>query len=249
MKLSQRFITAVYKFDKYNELINTTVGSSLAYYFLISILTVVIMSAAVFPAVSEIYSSISQNVPEFEITDGKLTAEDTVDINAGGTVVKVDSSVDDIEELVNAEDYVQGIFISSSELIVDSKLSNIYNRTSLETFEGLDNSSLKAALVFLKYLTYMLAFVFLMLSKVVFLLFVWCVAKLMSNLFRGGLGFKDSLKLGIYASTTASIIKSVLLVFAVSMHNIIFYGIIIAYMYFGLESCKKQEVKVENNLG
>ncbi|MCC8097125.1 MAG: DUF1189 domain-containing protein, partial [Eubacterium sp.] len=112
--------------------------------FLISILTVVIMCGAVFPAVSEIYTSIGQNVPEFEITDGKLTAEDTVDVNVGGTVVKVDSSVDDVEELVNAEDYVQGIFISSSELIVDSKLSNIYNRTSLEAFEGLDNTALYA---------------------------------------------------------------------------------------------------------
>ncbi|MCC8097124.1 MAG: hypothetical protein LIO44_00875, partial [Eubacterium sp.] len=32
MKLSQKFITAVYKFDKYNELINTTLGSALLYY-------------------------------------------------------------------------------------------------------------------------------------------------------------------------------------------------------------------------
>ncbi|MCD7905122.1 MAG: DUF1189 domain-containing protein [Clostridiales bacterium] len=241
MKLRQRFLTSIYKFDEYYELIKTTAGSSLLYYFLISLLTTVIMAFSVVPALSQVYGLIAENVPEFVIQDGKLTAEDVIDIDVGGTIIKMDASADDVEELTSEEDYDQGIFISGSEILVESKLADIYSRTSLEEFEGFDNYALSAVINIIKYVSYGILILFFILSKLVLLLFVWLLGKLMSNILRGGLNFTDSFKLGIYASTTAAILKAVLTVFSLSMHNYIFFGIILAYMYFGLDSCKKHK--------
>ncbi len=242
MKLLQRFIKAVYKFDEYHELIKTSAASSIGYYAVVSVLTILIMALTLFPMVSSIYKQIAQNIPEFSIEDGRLTAADTVDIDTSGTLIRMDSSVEDVSELEPKDDYLQGIFIGATEMIVNSNIRNMYQRTGLDTFNGLTNVELAEFMGVLNNLTYVLIFLFLAVFKVVFLLFVWCIAKLMSNLLRGRLGFKDSLKLAIYASTTAAIIKAVLFDFGIYMHNIIFYSIIIAYMYFGIDSCKKQDI-------
>ncbi|MCD8089718.1 MAG: DUF1189 domain-containing protein [Clostridiales bacterium] len=246
MKLWQKFTNSVYKFDEYYRLLDTSARSSLGFYFLISLLTVIIMSFSLFPVISQMFGEITAAVPEFTIENGRLNADDTIDINNDGTVIRVDASAENVEELEPSEDYVQGIFVGATEMIVISKLNGMNERAGLDIFEGMTNEELAEFMGLLSRVIYFFIVIFLFLQKAVLLLLLLCIAKLMSNLMRGGLNLKDALKLGVYASTTAVIIKAVLYAAGVSMPNFIFYGIVIVYMYLGIDSCKKHRLNSAN---
>lgn len=243
MNLFQRFITSIYKFDEYNKLIKTSLSSSIGYYAAVSLIVIIISGISIFNVFSVIMDGVEEKIPEFTIENGQMSAEDKIDTNLGGTVIILDTDEDDAQTLQDkAKDYMQGLFVSKNNIIINQKFTGRNDKFSFKDVVpgGFTKADLEEVFVVMRAVYKVMIVVFLVIFRCVFLLFVGCIAKLMSNIMRGGLSFGDSLKLGIYGSTLAVLLRCILMFFTpMGLPDIIYYCVIMVYIYLGINNCKK----------
>lgn len=244
MNFFERLIKSVYKFDEYGELVGLSLGSSLFYYFVVSVITIAVMCFAMFPVLAQIFDSIEEKTPEFSIEGGELVMEEPVYIQENGIAVAMNPACEDVNELAEGLTGISGIFVSKGDILVKNSFTGSAERASLSAFDDFSSDDMGVFLRIIKIVSYIVMTAIFVFLKIALLLFVWCIAKLESNIFRGGLGMKDSLKLGIYAVTLPVILKTAFCFSSFSLPNLIFYALIIVYIYLGIKCCKATRAEV-----
>ncbi len=243
MGFLNRFVKSVYKFDEYGELVKLSLRSSLFYYFVVSVITVAASCFAVSPVITQIFDSVEENIPEFKIEGGELVTDEPYYYMNNGIAAVMDPECDDVYELAEEYSAVNGFFVGKNTVLVRNAFLGGDSVEELSDFEGFTSDDAEALIGLVRKLTYFIlagTFIFL---KILLLIFVWCIAKLMSNIFRGGLNMKESLKLGIYACTLPVILKTVFYFTSISLPNMIFYALILVYCYFGIKSSKAMRIE------
>ncbi|MCC8097127.1 MAG: DUF1189 domain-containing protein [Eubacterium sp.] len=250
----RRFIKSFYKFDEYNSLVDTSVKSSVLYGFLMALAVALLFAALNVPMAVSLVKTVINAIPEFEIKDGRLITAEPLEYIYDDTVkitVRIDPNEDDVEALRQDKDYRLGIFAGEKELLIENRKfvlkyagdreidkGKVYEIISLERFNGMNESKLKIRVVLTTVLGFMVYIIVCLIVRAAFILLLGCIARSMSSMYNmEHFGFRPSVKLVIYASTPAFILKNLCIILGVSLPIIIYLVIILIYMYFGIKDC------------
>lgn len=247
MNFFKRFVASIYKFDEYGSLIDSSMGSSMGYYIVFSLIIICLTCISVFTVMDPVIDALVEKVPDFRIEDGQLLCDEDLNYDFDGQVIiKLDADAESAKELESgAGDYISGIFVSKNDILINQKITGQQQTTPFEGIDSFERSDFLSFMDLMKTVYKAMIVVMFILFKAVFLLFLGCLGKLMSNIFRGGLTFGAAVRLGIYSSTFAVLLRCILMfVLPGGLPSFIFYGIILVYMYLGIINYKKKAAAV-----
>ncbi|MCD8159576.1 MAG: DUF1189 domain-containing protein, partial [Clostridiales bacterium] len=243
----RRFTKSFYKFNEYNDLVDTSVKSSVLYGFLMTLAIALLFAVLNIPMAVSLVKTVINAIPEFEIKDGRLITAEPLEYIYDDTVnitVRIDPNETDVENLRKDKDYRLGIFIGEKEFLIENRKfvlkyagdreidkGKVYEIISLERFNGMNESKLKRRVVLTTVLSFIIYIISCLIVRAVFIFFLGCIARSMSSAYNmEHFGFWSSVKLVIYASTPAFILKNLCVLAGVNLPLLIYWGIILIYI-------------------
>jgi hypothetical protein len=256
MSLKQQFVTALYRFGSYYELIKVKGWRTILYTITLAVCTVVILLASKVPGyilVGGFSGMADDRLPEFSIKDGTLEMENYT-YEDGIYKVVVDTSVEnaDISQVGNSmfaiiagskECYIfngtQSAKMKFSELGTDISKADIVNNLSRRDVQAGLISGIAIML-----------FILCILSAVYNIAVLTLLGNIMNMMIvRTPIRFSDMLKLASYARTLPLVFSLVILVvvgFGVS--TVVFYAVGMFYIYKALKNIKLHQEMVESEI-
>lgn len=250
MSFIKQFLTALYRFGSYPQLINVKGIRTFLYTLLTVIFTVLVMTCTVIPgylAIGGIEGFAKKYIPEFTIKDGQLSM-DKVDFEdrLNGVRIFIDTTKTELD-LSEAGDSPCALIASRDEVYVFNGIRGEkmsfkdmgMDFGSEDIFNALANKNVR-------------------LSIISFIIFMWFAGKFMQAVYniamlaligniinmavtRVPLRFSQMLKLSAYARTLPLIMSLVVPILAGFAFNpLVFYAVGAFYMYMGLKNIKTQ---------
>lgn len=244
MNFLKQFMTSIYQFHNYNMLMLSKRASTVIYYILFS----VILTALSIGAVARVYYQLGgvngifeKYVPEFTISNGKLNC-DIVDKEYGGLKIYINT---DGEYRCRDKDLDALAYIAA-----DNDGFVVYNGAMKEYYPymaigNLTKSELKDFFTqdYVKFTMLFFIFVFTLINHIITGLIGILIIALTGNMINimfniTDLKFMDFIKLAVYVRTFPALLNSIMACSGFQLPTIIYYGLIITYLYFGLKNVR-----------
>jgi hypothetical protein len=254
MSFRQQFVTALYRFGSYYELIKVKGWRTILYTLALAICTVVILLARAVPGYIGIggFSGMANKLlPEFSITDGTLNMDNYsyTDKNSSLKIL-----VDTSEETADPSQAGDSIMA----FIAGSKECYIFNGTqgSKLTFADLGMDFSKEDIVKnlaqpdVKYGLIAGIALVMFISCIMLSIYNIAVLALLGNIInmlivRTPISFSEMLKLASYARTLPLVFSLVILVFVgFGVNTLVFYAVGVFYIYQALKNIKLNQDKL-----
>ena len=234
---------AILDFDKYPELLKTKFNKVVFYALFFVLFFNFLQSIFVFAfSIKHIGfdNFVEKYVPDFEVLDDKLVFEkyEKVSTPVGITFIFDPKNSDKItkEDMEDVDNII--LKITPSSIISPSLNIKLDTKAILKAFD-IQN---KSDLVNIKYIINIAilfgvgfsVFIFIFLDILIFvgiMLFVNVIVSFYKIKFE----LYDTFKLTVYASTTAYLLKKLLILFFIRMPLFIYIGVILAYLHFALK--------------
>lgn len=263
MNLLTRFVKSCYAFDEYPKLIKTSFSSTVLYFVLFRLITFLCIAAATLSLFLPAYINmggltgmVEKYIPDFTISDGKLDLDAKInetydDIMQMQIIIDTDKNFEE-SEIENSK-YPFSILIDSSKIYMkDGENISVVNFSDFETL-GITSKDaiLESVIPVFKIMTIIIS-VIMLFSHIIFGVFLVLIftfiAKLINLYLKTSINDAELFKLCFYAvtmpallSTILSILNRLIFSFNLSMPQVVYIGVYIAYLYFALVSIKNIE--------
>ncbi len=141
MRMSDRFLTAMFLPKEYGKLLELKMGKVVSYLFLLLLLVSVIQYAipvlGAIAGMGGIKNIIMNEVPEFSFKEGIFSYDGKVEKldESAGVYFLVDTSVDRFTKEDVPEDIVEAILVSSTNILVCNNIAGMGNVIQEDTFD------------------------------------------------------------------------------------------------------------------
>ncbi|MFT8349983.1 DUF1189 domain-containing protein [Clostridium saccharoperbutylacetonicum] len=253
MGFRHKFVFSFFDFTAYKEFLAQGLGKSVLYIFLVTLIFSTLTNFKTIDTfnsqISDIHEVVVNKVPSFEFKNGQLSMDSTEpfyykhngDMLIIDTVDKTDTSA--------LNQYNNGIYINSSELVYRQNYTTIYTVDFSEYSDiNLTNSSIAKILLILKIiLPVILLIVNPIVSFLVNLAAVFIIIGPMSLLISSIMGIKSNYAtactLGFYSITLPLLLEALINISGIEINNfiVIFYIISIIYCYLALKEIKNTD--------
>lgn len=249
MKLTDRFMIAMFAPGDYGKLLKEKTGRLIGYVailiFLVTVARYIIPGAATLAGMGGIKGIINRELPEFSLKDGELTIDGKIEKNdeATGIYVLVDTdqesfSKEDIPEDV-MDNVIEAVLVSKTNVYVYNEYSEYTGANQDIKFANMGNAELNnkilADMAPLFYVGFVFWVVFLYFTEVckylLWGLFFALFMTLYSNVWMHPVGFGKAYKTSMYAQTIGTLVYSVTCGFgnAMFMFAANFFQIILSF--------------------
>ncbi|MBR1444145.1 MAG: DUF1189 family protein [Firmicutes bacterium] len=232
------FAKACYAFDEYSELVKTSWIKIFFYFIVVNAVTF----ALYLPG---FYLIINENVPEFTISDGIFSTESKMDEDRYGVKYLIDTDKDFSNEDLSG--ISNGLAIDAHKII--AKNYGITQQMPMKEIEmiGIVDKSSVVSLFMVLFVSFGIFFYyFVVIIKVMFYVFMTMFLSLM---LKNIISYPKALKITILSLTFPEILRAVLMLFSVTMPNIVYFLMMSAYLYFILKNIKKNGESTERKQG
>lgn len=251
MSLVKQFLTALYRFASYPELIKIKGVRVFIYAVITVVFATAVMTAALVPAyyfMGGIQGFAEKYIPEFVLKDGELSM-DKVDYTdkLNGVRIYIDTDSDELN-ISAAGDSMYAFIADKDEMYVFNGIQG--QRISFAEF-GIDISSADIIETLSKQsvrLGIISIFVFMLLSgnvmRALYSILLLAIIGNIINMFvtRVPLRFTQMLKLSVYARTLPFLMQLFIpILIGFNFPSIVFYAIGGIYIYMGLKNIKNQD--------
>ena len=223
MRMSDRFITAMFLPKEYGKLLNLKTGRIISYFILLILLVSVIQYAI--PALGAIAGMggvkniILNEIPEFSLKDGKFSYAEKVeqrDENAG-VYFLVDTSVNAFTKEDVPEDVVEAVMVSSTNILVYNSVSGLGGMVQEDTFDRYKELTITnqtvadadiiiyIAMFFAFIILYVMAFIKYLFSGLFYAVVMYLLTKTMLM----ETGFGTIYKIALFAQSTGAVVVAV----------------------------------------
>lgn len=141
MRMSDRFITAMFLPKDYGKLLKLKTGRIISYFLLllllVSVIQYVIPTLGAIAGMGGVKNIILNEIPEFSLKDGKFSFAEKLeqeDENTG-VYLLVDTSVNKFTKDDIPEDVVEAIMVSSTNILVYNSVSGLGGMVQEDTFD------------------------------------------------------------------------------------------------------------------
>lgn len=262
MGFFKRIKTSVINFEVYKKFADEPIGKAIKYFFQIVLIFVIFATfSAVYPIMLDVKSVVKYvetDMPNFEISDGKLNVDDSepISIERGSTLIYVDtkfteSSLNDFYQenkkmenvIIFSQDSVFMKLATNSQTIAyDYKtisdttgINNITKQGVIDYFNNYGYVKISIALFIFMLLYLYLAYIIITILDV---LILSALAFLTSKIYKISLNYKQCFSIAVYALTLSILLNSIYVIlnsftgFKIEyfqiMYNIISYIYVIA---------------------
>lgn len=216
MPLWRQLINSFCGARKYPQFLQLPGGSVVLYFFflvfIVTIFSVVVPNVGYTIGVGGLTHYITETIPDFELKNGKLAVDGTMEYESGSVKLYVNTEETEYtKEDIDENAYVQ-ILVSSSNLLLYS--NGMVNSYSFSDFSGVswDKKQLLQSVPLL-YVLMVLYWVISYLGKILYILstvLLLAVVGMFSNsMYQFGMSFKQLFILALYATTIISILESI----------------------------------------
>ena len=223
MKMSDRFITAMFLPKEYGKLLKLKMGKIVSYFLvlilLVSTIQYAIPTLGAIEGMGGIKNIILNEIPDFSLKDGKFSYDEKVEEQdeTAGIYFLVDTSVDKFTKEDIPEDVVEAIIVSNTNILVYNNISGLGGIVQEETFDHYTDFTITnqtvADLSGLIYVT--MVFIFIMLCVMLAVeylfsgLFYAVVMYLLAKTMLMEMDFGTVYKIALFAKSTGAIVMAV----------------------------------------
>lgn len=223
MKISDRFITAMFLPKEYGKLLKLKKGKIISYFFLLLLLVSTIQYAiptlGAIVGMGGIKNIILNEIPDFSLKDGKFSYNEKIEKrdDESGVYFLVDTSVQRFTKEDVPEDVVEAIMVSNTNMLVYNNISGLGGIVQEENFErykefSITNQTVADADIVL-YLAMLPVFVMLCIVLAVEYLFSGLfyalVMYLLTKTMFMKMDFGTVYKIALFAKSTGAIVMAV----------------------------------------
>lgn len=223
MKMSDRFITAMFLPKEYDKLLKLKMGKMISYFLvlvlLVSIIQYAIPTLGAVAGMGGIKNIILNEIPDFSLKDGRFSYDEKVEKldEEAGIYFMVDTSVDKFTREDVPDDVIEAIMVSNSNMLVYNKISGLGGITQEETFDHykdftITNQTVADASLAI-YLTMLFIFIMLyVMLAVEYLfsgLFYALVMYLLTKTMLMEMNFGTVYKIALFAKSTGAIVMAI----------------------------------------
>lgn len=244
MSLIKSFITAIYGFHNYPNLIKNKTSKTILYYILFTILIMILSIAPLarlYLRAGGLTGIADKYIPNFKIENGKLSCT-TVDSNNEGLRIYINTTDEfDFESVINDSQFYivadsDKYAMSNSIQTETGKFTDFVDFSKESFMDIISSKTFKISVFSIGFLSLFVSFI---ISGLINIFIVALIGNLINGLaVKAQLGFGSIFKLSIYVRTFPILLSTALPLFGIELHYIVFLGLIITYMYFGLKYCK-----------
>ncbi len=256
MSFFKQFLTALYRFGDYPQLLNIKGIRAFVYTVLTVIFTVAVMTAASVPgyiALGGIQGMAEKLIPEFSVTGGHLKM-DKIDVtdNMAGARIYINTE-DSKPDMSKTEGFVGNILIAGRDELYAAngvqeakltfkEINEIFGEkyTSKQGIvDYLGNKSVRTKIIGFMTAVLFVGKLFSALSEIIMLALIGNIINMAS--IRMPFKFGQMLKLSAYARTLPMVLSLVVPIIAgIQFNSLVFYAVGAVYMYKGLQNTKQQ---------
>lgn len=141
MRMSDRFLTAMFLPREYGKLLDLKIGKVISYFFwlvlLVSVIQYAIPALGAIAGLGGIKNIVLNEIPEFSLKEGKFSYADKVEQenNSSGMYFLVDTNVDKFTKDDIPEDAMEAILVSSTNILVCNNVSGLGGIVQEDTFD------------------------------------------------------------------------------------------------------------------
>ncbi|MFZ5966907.1 MAG: DUF1189 domain-containing protein [Bacillota bacterium] len=242
IKFTEKLIKSISSFGFYQRILKESLGKAFIYLVLISLLFGFAGSIkAVYDinfGVNAMIDGFRDEIPDFTFQNGELEvyAEMPMILEEGeGAIVVIDTTGQTDESIL--DDYDSGVFLSKHKLV--SKENSIQTKefdfSQIKEFD-FNKQDVERWIPFLKWMS-VIAVIFILLGtiigKLISTLFISLLGLIVNGIAKARLEYGNIYKIGIYAITLPTIIKTVmgLVSIQIPFFFVIYYGIVVFYLW------------------
>lgn len=261
MSMRKIFLTALYRFGSYPELLKEKGAKAFLYSFILVVFGVVITLAASAPGYIKAggFAGITEKaIPEFSITDGHLKMEKVDFLDRTGRIRFYVDTTQPVADISKVENNINAIVAGRDEMyVINSDMGQSSKLTFADLGMDLSKSDIvkelgtgKIQLLMISFFAFFLL-VFFAIKTVYDIALLVLIGNVINALIvRLPVGFTTMFKLAAYARTLPFIMSLAMTSFAgFALDPVVFYAVGVVYMYKGLKNTKNQDGVVVADIG
>ncbi len=261
MNIFKEMALSIYSFKSYKEFLNNRKSKVLGFgivvmliYFLLTIIVPFFMLGG-----SGLGSLIREDVPDFELSNGVLWVDETVQIDDGSTCIWVDTNPDEVfYDASEMEAYYAGytnVILMDSEKVIIKNSGTAMQQYSFDelgiNFSKEDLEALVPSMYFIIVVVMVIMYVFMTLLFFFGVLFVALIGMIVASCMKFQLTFGQLYLLGVYSRVLPLLIKACVswLPFTIPYFWIINFGISVVILGVVMKGMRTDLLQQQMNQG